>query len=277
MTMTRARHRHAPIVALFSLLLACGHSGPAAQSPERQAEAEYDLARDYFYKGEPRAALDHALKAVDLDDSNSKALYFTSSLYLSFCAGNEGLTASDCKLAKAEQYARKAISQDDAFRDAKNLLGNVLILENKYKDAIEVLSPLVKDPSYTASYLAWGNLGWAQVLDGSIDQGIASLKNAVTQPKFCVGYYRLGMAYDKKGDLAQAEQSFTQAVQTESPDCQALQDAWQARGEVRLKQNKKDDACQDLGRCREISEQTASGKACIQSMQKAGCAQAAHG
>lgn len=278
MTITRVGTGLALLGALVAASSACGHTGPSAQSPERQAEAEYDLARDYFYKGEQRAALDHALKAVDLDDSNAKALYFTSELFLAFCAGNEGLTASDCKLAKAEQYARKAISQDDAFRDAKNLLGNVLILENKYKDAIEVLQPLVKDPSYTASYLAWGNLGWAQVQDGSIDQGIASLKNAVTQPKFCVGYYRLGVAYDKKGDLGQAEQSFTQAVQVESPDCQALQDAWQARGEVRLKQNKRDVACQDLTRCREISDQTASGKACIQSMTKAGCAQAAaHG
>ena len=193
MTITRVGTGLALLGALVAALSACGHTGPSAQSPERQAEAEYDLARDYFYKGEQRAALDHALKAVDLDDSNAKALYFTSELFLAFCAGNEGLTASDCKLAKAEQYARKAISQDDAFRDAKNLLGNVLILENKYKDAIEVLQPLVKDPSYTASYLAWGNLGWAQVQDGSIDQGIASLKNAVT-PRSCIRQKRRSRA-----------------------------------------------------------------------------------
>lgn len=283
MTTTRLPTRRFGVALLASVgcalsTLGCGHSGPAAQSPERQCEAEYDLARDYFYKGEPRAALDHALKAVDLDDTNAKALYWTSTLYLFFCSGNEGLQSPDCKLPKAEAFARKAISRDDAFRDAKNLLGQVLILETKYKDAIAVLEPLVKDPSYNASYLAWGNLGWAQVLDGSVDQGIASLRNSVTQPKFCVGYYRLGVAFDKKGDLGQAETSFTQAVQVESPDCQALQDAWQGRGEVRLKQNKKDDACQDLARCREISEQTAAGKACVQSMTKAGCAQPApHG
>src|SRR5262245_3367297 len=62
-----------------------GSQAPGAQSPERQSEAEYDLARDSFYKGSPRAALDHALKAVQLDDANAKALYFTSTVYLWFC------------------------------------------------------------------------------------------------------------------------------------------------------------------------------------------------
>ena len=56
---------------------------PHAQSPERQSEAEYDLAREYFYKGAPREALAHVLKADKLDENNGKALYFTSFIYLS--------------------------------------------------------------------------------------------------------------------------------------------------------------------------------------------------
>src|SRR5450755_2057400 len=111
--------------AFFGSIFAigCGHGGQGALSPERQSESEYDLARDYFYKAQPRAALDHAHKAVDLDDGNVKALYFTSTLYLFFCSGDEGLTSPDCKLSQSEAYARKALHADDAFRDARNLLG----------------------------------------------------------------------------------------------------------------------------------------------------------
>src|SRR5438874_681099 len=79
--------------------------------------------------------------------------------------------------------ARKALKADESFRDARNLLGQVLILEKKYDEAIATLEPLTKDPAYTANYLAWGNLGWAQVLSGQIDAGIASLRNAITQPR----------------------------------------------------------------------------------------------
>ncbi len=258
--------------ALTAVAIGCGTGNtPGAQSPERQSDAEYDLARDYFYKGQPRAALDHGLKAVDLNGDNAKALYFTSTLYLWFCSGNQGLQSPDCRMAQAESYARKALDKDPTFRDARNLLGQVLILEEKYKDAIAVLQPLVTDPSYNASYLAWGNLGWAQVLDGQVDAGITSLRNAVTQPKFCVGFYRLGMAFEKKRDLAQAEANFSQAVEVDSTDCQNLQDAWQERGKVRLKLGKHADACNDLIRCRDISVDTPAGKTCATMLVGAGC------
>ena len=244
---------------------------PHAQSPERQSEAEYDLAREYFYKGAPREALDHVLKADRLDENNGKALYFTSVIYLSFCSGDRGLKAPDCKMELADQYARKTLAHDERFRDARNLLGNILILEEKYKDAITTLEPLVKDPSYNAAHLAWGNLGWAQVLDGQVDQGIASLRNAITQPKFCVGFYRLGVAYEKKGDLGAAEQHLSSAVGVDSPDCQNLQDAWRERGEVRAKLGHTDQACGDFTKCRDISITTEAGKACAADIIKSSC------
>src|SRR5262249_2849223 len=151
------------------------------------------------YKGQPRVALDHGRKAVELNEENAKALYFTSTIHLWFCSGMEGLKSPDCRMQDAETYARRALKADNTFRDARNLLGQILILQDKYPEAITTLEPLVKDPAYSTSYLAWGNLGWAQVLNGSLDDGIASLKNSTTEPRFCVGYYRLGLAYEKRG------------------------------------------------------------------------------
>lgn len=265
------------VLALGSAsVMACGGgkgaSSPNAQSTERQSDSEYDLAKDYFYKSQPRAALDHALKAVELNDENAKALYFTSAIYLAFCSGDLGFKSPDCRLLDAERFARLALKADDTFRDARNLLGQVLILEKKYAEAIKTLEPLVKDPAYTASYLAWGNLGWAQVLNGEIEAGITSLKNAVTQPRFCVGHYRLGIAFEKKGDLVQAESSLSDAVAVESPDCQNLQDAWDERGRVRMKLGKTADARTDFERCREISAESPKGKGCAQMLSSLGTA-----
>lgn len=257
------------VIALMAGAVACGGShnsdpdAPHAQSPERQSAAEYDLARDYFSKGSPRGALDHALKAVQLNDENAKALYLTSAIYLSFCSTDLGFASPDCKIALAEKYARAALTADGTFRDARNLLGQVLILAKKYPEAITVLKPLANDPAYASSFLAWGNLGWAQVLNGNLDEGIASLKNSVTQPRFCVGYYRLGVAYEKKADPAQAEQNFSSALAIESPDCQNLQDAWEARGRARLKLGNVNGARGDFEKCRDISDKSATGKTCV--------------
>jgi type IV pilus assembly protein PilF len=241
-----------------------GTGGMTAQSPERQSEAEYDVARDLFGRGEVRRALDHALKACELNDENPKALYFTAAIYLSFCAGDRGLEDPDCKIDKAEKYAKAAVKADDTFRDAKNLLGQVYILEKKYREAEQILEPLTRDPAYTEGFLAWGNLGWAQVLDGAVDAGIVSLKNAVAlQPKFCVGFYRLGVAYEKKNDLPSAEKAQSGALAIEGPECQTLQVAWEARGHVRAKLSRPDDAKKDFTECVKLSATTGDGKKCV--------------
>lgn len=259
------------LLSLCAGISACSGRGAtgangAAIDPEKQSEAEYDVARDYFFKGKPRLALDHCRKAVELDDQNVKALYFASTIHLFFCSGKLDLRDPDCRLADAESYARRALNVDPTFREAKNTLGQILILEKRYPEAIAVLAPLTRDPAFESSYLAWGNLGWAQVLAGQIDQGIESLKNSITEPRFCVGHYRLGVALERKGDLVAAEQSLSNALAVDAPECQALQDAWQARAEVRTRLGKLPEARADLERCRDISAETLTGKTCVEAL-----------
>lgn len=260
------------IAAAIGSTACTGKSGqsPNAKSPEVQSDAEYDLAKDFFAKGKPREALDHANKAVALNEDNDKAHYMVAAILMQFCSSNRGLDAPDCKLADVEKSARAALKANPDFRDAKNFLGNVLILERRYKDAITVLEPLTKDPAYVQSYLAWGNLGWAQSEDGQIEPAIASLRNAIgTEPRFCVGHYRLGLALEKKNDLASAEQSLSSAI-TADPSCDALQDAWEARGRVRVKLGKANDACTDYKRCEDISKETSTGQRCVRERAKLG-------
>lgn len=247
-----------------------GKSGqsPNAQSNERQSETEYDLARDLFAKQNPRAALDHAMKAISLNEENEKALYFVAVIHLSFCSSNRKFESPDCRLAEAEKYARASLKVAPKFRDAQNLLGTILINEKRAKEAIAILEPLTRDAAYVQPFFAWGNLGWAQSEAGQTDEAIKSLKNAVTlEPRFCVGHFRLGEAFEKKGDFASAEGTLTTAVTVpDQPECANLQDAWWARCRVRLHLNKSQEARQDCEKCREISAETATGKLCVQKL-----------
>jgi Tfp pilus assembly protein PilF len=242
-----------------------------AQSPERQSDAEYDLARDMFAKGQPRSALDHSLKAVEHNPDNARALFLTSAIYASFCNQDAGLRGPDCNIEKAESFARRAAKADERFREAKNLLGQVLIWEKKFDEAIAVIEPLTRDPAYVEAHLAWGNLGWAQVQGGlaaaqqdKVLRGIESLRNAVAlQPKFCVGHFRLGAAHEARSEWALADQSYSQALEVDAPECKNLQDAWEARARSREKLGKLDDARADYAHCREIAPDTRIGKACV--------------
>jgi len=249
-----------------------GQGGPASmggRSIERQSDAEYDLARDLFQKGNPRAALDHARKAVELNEDNDKAQYFVAVIHLSFCTSERGYQSPDCQLGDVEKYVRASLRANPDFRDAKNMLGAVLVSQKRCREAIAVLEPLTKDAAYVYPFFAWGNLGDAQLCAGQVDAAIASLKNAVAEPRFCVGHYRLGLAYERRGNLEAAEESFTRAVSAD-PSCEALQDAWGGRCRVRVARKAADAEWQsDCEKCRSLSVETPSGQACASLLKQA--------
>ena len=241
-------------------------TGPGAHDPARMSESEYDIARDlWLRRNQPREALAHALKAVDLDDSNAEGAHLVALLYLDFCARGP----AECRLSDAEKHARLALKDRPDFREAKNTLAVVLIHEHRYPDAIAVLKPLTEDILYQTPENAWGNLGWAYLEQGSFDLAIDALKRSVAaQPVFCVGSYRLGVAFEHKQEFTSALDAFTRALETDAPGCNSMQEAFAARARVELKLGNADSARADLDRCATLSGKTDAGKECSAMLQK---------
>jgi len=257
------------VALLLPLALACSSStgsGPAAQDPSRQAETEYDVAKDlWLRRGDPRGALEHALKAAELDDSNAEAEHLVALLYLDFCSRN----AAECRLPLAERAARRAIDVRSDFREAKNTLAVILIHEHRAAEAARILTPLTQDILYQTPEDAWGNLGWAYLELGKLEPAVDALRRSVAaQPQFCVGNYRLGVAHERLGQLSLAEAAFTRALETEAPGCSGLQDAWFGRARVRARGSDPKAARADLERCVALSKVTPTGKECSSMLAK---------
>jgi tetratricopeptide (TPR) repeat protein len=244
--------------------IGCTHATTPAE--EARSVAEQDLAVDAQHHGRIREALDHAQRALKLNPDNGEAARVAAGVLLAFCALDT--TAVDCRFKEAESLARRALEIDPNLREAKNILGVILVHEHRYDEAIAVLKPLAEDLVYANPESAWGNLGWAYLERGSTDEAIDALRRAVaTQPLFCVGHYRLGLAYEKKGELALAREALTSAVDTDHPACRRLQDAFEARARVLARQGLKDEARADLTRCRDLSAQTQTGQKCAAQLQ----------
>jgi len=237
-----------------------------AKDPQRQSTAEQDIATDlWLRRGQARQALEHALKAVELDEENADASHLVALIYLDFCRRS----ANDCRLPEAEKYARLAINAKPDFREAKNTLGVVLIHQKRYDEAIAVLRPLAEDILYQTPENAWGNLGWAYLEKGALDPAVDALQRSVAaQPSFCVGNYRLGLAEEKKGAPARAAEAYTRAVETDHPSCKGLQDAFAGRARVLLRLGQKDEARKDLLHCAELDKATPAGRECAASLSK---------
>ncbi|MCK6534714.1 MAG: tetratricopeptide repeat protein [Polyangiaceae bacterium] len=237
-----------------------GANSPGGGDPERMSEAEYDIARDTFLRQKnPRKALEHALKAVDLHADNHEASHLVALIYLALCSTPK----DECRLPDAEKYARASIQAKEDFREAKNTLGVVLIHSKKYDEAIAVLRPLSEDMLYQTPENAWGNLGWAYLEKGKLDAAIDALSRSVAaQPLFCVGNFRLGVAHEKKKQLTEAVEAYGRALETESPACKGLQDAYLGRGRVLVKLGRGADAAPDLRKCKELMPTSPAGKEC---------------
>jgi type IV pilus assembly protein PilF len=252
-------------------MLGCTHGGRGANGAdsERQSESEYDVARDMFLRAhDARGALAHVQKAIELNDQNAEAYHFEALVYLYFCA----VSPPECRLPEADRAARRAVDLKPDLREAKNTLGVVLIQEKRYDEAVSVLQPLANDILYQTPWDAWGNLGLAYLEKGKPDDAIAALRRSVAaEPKFCVGNYRLGLAYEKKGDLTAAREAFSRAVETNRPECQALQDAFEARARVYSKSKNCDQAKGDLEKCKEISADSPAGQRCLASLKSSPC------
>jgi type IV pilus assembly protein PilF len=275
---TRAKHAAAAFyvraraLATFAGCAVCGAGAsgcfhaPATPAQEQQSIAEQDLGGDAFKNGRLREAFDHVQRALERNPDNGDAAYLGAVVLLGFCAADE--TSTDCRFKDAETFARKAIEASPDLRDARNTLGVILIHEQRFDEAIAVLKPLTEDLVYASPESAWGNLGLAYLQRGSTGEAIDALNRAVAvQPLFCVGQYRLGLAYEKKGDLPLAREAFTKAVDTDLPQCKRLQDAYGARARVLALQGLKEEARADLTRCRDMGVQTLAGRKCAAQLQ----------
>jgi len=253
-----------PPVFVAAAALAAGCDG-RVKNAEVQADAHADLAREAFQRGDARRALDEAQTAVSFDDSNARAHALATASLLALCAGDEGTSSPDCRLDMAEKHARKTLALEPTDRNARNTLGSVLLLQGgRGPEAVEVLRPLTQDPAFASAHLAWANYGWAQLQTGKASDAVDSLRRAVREPRFCVGWYRLAVAYEAAGKPREAEESVSRAVSEKLPECQSLQDAWKFRGELRSKQGKLPEAKADFEACERLAPHTASGRACAE-------------
>ena len=233
----------------------------ATQSEQSMSLAEYDIARDlWLTRGQPREALDHVLKAIDLDEDNAEAAHLAALIYLDFCRQS----TADCRLEEAEKHARHALDVKEDFREARNTLGVVLIHLQRHADAIATLEPLTTDILYRTPENAWGNIGWAYLEQGLLQEARQALQRSVAaQPDFCVGYYRLGLTEERAGRAKEAIEAYTQALTAADGRCTGLQEAYAGRARLLSRMNRLDEAQRDLQTCVRLDKHTVAGRECL--------------
>lgn len=243
------------------LAVAISACGPAiSEQSMRLSDNLVALAQESYRNDETGDAIRKCLQALEANPDNPDATYLAGFLY-----------ASRGDYADAERYLLRTLAIDDTYTDARNTLGVVYNNQARYEEAVAVLERAADDLLYPTPHLVLGNLGQSYLEAGRLPEAIDVLLRSVReQPRFCIGYLRLGDAYQRRGDDPRAIEALTAAVGVDDPGCLRLQPAWRLLGEVRLRSGDAAAAAEAFATCEEIDPRSDDGTVCRSTRQRLG-------
>ena len=164
----------------------------------------------YFEMGEIDSALFEFNQVYKLDSLNIFALHFLSQIY-----------RVENNLVKAHNFANQLISLHPD--EPKGYINSALAYLNQenYKEVISILSSkseLFKE-EFTIQYL----LGLSYNLNKNLDMAEKHLRQALTvNPKSRIVLHSLAIIYDKTVQWVESDSIYTELIQSDSTDAQAL-------------------------------------------------------
>jgi type IV pilus assembly protein PilF len=240
--------------------IGCGAAGPSAANAESSMR-EVQLAASLRQEGSIPGAIQHLRAALELDADNAEAEILLG--WIHFERGDVAQGAEH--LERGVRLLEEQDREGSTLAEARNMFGIVLIERGEHARAIEVLELSATDVMNRAPHLAYGNLGSAFLAAGRTDDALAALQRSVRlQPRFCVGYYRIGRVYFEQERFEEAEESLVSAIEADPTCAEAheFQAAWRLRGETRARLGLREDALADFERCVVLGPETDEGRRC---------------
>lgn len=202
-------------------------------------------------------------RAIRLDPENADAHRYLGVQLL--IQGN--FTRSEQLLRRAVTlYERRAVDDErlrSALAEVRNTLGVVLMNTGRTDEALPFFRAASDEITYATPHLAFGNLGWALNRKGQYREAVTALERSVNiQPRFCVGWARLGESFNHLNEHQRALEALDHALDAAQQGCDRNQGAFLERARAHIQLHHTDQARDDLRRCVELDSTTAEGREC---------------
>lgn len=231
------------------VVVALGCSG-AQVSDDRIAKSEfhYKLARNYYTDRNLAMTQREIHEALQLNPNNAEALHLKGFVLM-------GLN----DLSGASVALRQALVAKPDLQEARNNLGTVLIAQEQYAEAIEILKPLLEDALYPTPAFAQGNVGWAYYKLGDLSTARRHLETAVfLNPRFCLGFNNLGLVHRDQKNPRAAREAFEKAIKV----CPKYAEPFYHLGVLLQESGDLNGAASAFATCEELATDSALGKRC---------------
>jgi len=205
------------------------------------------------------AAIERLRRALELDPENAEAELLMGYIQME----RHNTTSAEEHLRAGVDLLIAAEREGATLAEARNIWGLSLITLERCDDAIEPLRAAAMDELNRAPHLAWGNLGLAQICLHDDEAALQALGEAVrVQPRFCVGYFRMGQVYFRQDQLEDADRALTESIDADPSCAERYQEAYALRGEVRARLGRREAAMSDFEHCVELGARSEAGRSC---------------
>jgi len=183
-----ARSRTALLLAV--LALAC--SGPGEQA-QLQADTHFRLATSRLQRGALELAIREYRAALAIEPDNAEYNFGIAEAYR-----RKG------EIGDAEKHLLRAIELDPEHQDARLNLSVVYLQQERWQDAIDTTSVLLKDVTFLNPSRALVNRGWARYRAGDKEGAEQDLREAVVDGAGYQARLNLAIVLFDSGDTLEA-------------------------------------------------------------------------
>lgn len=211
-------------IVLIYALTGCG------PSPQLRVEADenYQLAQQYFGGGSYLLAEQEIRKALDLVSHEPRYFELLALIY-----------QVQGRLNLAEEAYLAALQKTDVPPSVLVNYSTILLLRDRYDDAIGMAKRALEDPGYGKPALAYTNIGLAYLKKGELRQAAEDLRTALEyQPALPEAHQNLGLVYARLGEPEQAIRSFREAIRYRP----SYVEAYAGLGQALLENGRQDEA-----------------------------------
>ena len=242
------RRQVSALVVIAALMAGCGATQLETKKRQEKADFHYKLAAGYFHAHSVDLAIRELMQSFQFDEDYPESRY----LFGFILFGRK-------RHEEAVLNFKRALKRKPKFFAARNHLGVTYLELERWQDAIDVLKPLLKEPTYTTPYLPYNNIGWAYMKMGQLNQAGKHLRMAVfVNPKFCQGHRNLGLLAEKRGDPQGAERHLEDATRR----CPKVATFHFSLGDLYFRAHNDAKAEAAYKRCSELAGSTLLGRRC---------------
>lgn len=234
----------APLAAVSG----CSSAEVEQKKLQDKADFRYKLALGYFQARNIDLAIRELIQSFEYQQNHPDSRY----LYGFILFGRK-------QYEEAAQNLRAALVARPRFFAARNHLGVTYMALERWQEAVEIMMPLLKEPTYTTPYLAHNNIGWAHLKHGDLRKAERHLRMSVfINAKFCQGHRNLGLLAVEQRDLSAAVSHMEEAIKR----CPKVAEFQFQLGEVLAASGLASRAEAAFETCRKLAGETVLGRRC---------------